>query len=171
MPDNNRPPSSAKSPKSLLSVTGSCTWPPASPAAPANDGCASTPPGAGPTPSPPPGSVSAPPSPNQQTPVPTTRKTHRPQASPPHPATRASRTHPNPEIAAVQRLPRISTPEPHRREKSGLIRAKSETRPPTQPSGPAHARTHGRGRWQTIASDLAQDVTRRYYYSHSHRCR
>jgi len=56
--------------KSLLSATGSCTWPPASPAAPANDGYASTPPGAGPTPSPRPGSASAPPSPNQPDPRP-----------------------------------------------------------------------------------------------------
>ena len=48
--------------KSLLSATGCCTSRPASPAAPANDGYASTPPGAGPTPSPPPGSASAPPS-------------------------------------------------------------------------------------------------------------
>ena len=54
--------------KSLLSATGCCTSRPASPAAPANDGYASTPPGAGPKPSPPPGSASAPPSPNQQTP-------------------------------------------------------------------------------------------------------
>ncbi|BCJ82299.1 hypothetical protein MTY81_36720 [Mycolicibacterium sp. TY81] len=50
--------------RSPRSATGSCTWPPVSPAAPANCGYASMPPGAGRRRSPPPGTASAPPSDN-----------------------------------------------------------------------------------------------------------
>ncbi|GAT14429.1 unnamed protein product, partial [Mycolicibacterium thermoresistibile] len=49
-------------PRSTLSATASCTSPPASPAAPANYGYASTPPGDGPQRSSPPGNTCAPPS-------------------------------------------------------------------------------------------------------------
>ena len=53
--------------RSTPSATGSCTSPPASPAAPAKSGYASTPPGAGPPRSPKAGNDFGPPSPEQQT--------------------------------------------------------------------------------------------------------
>ena len=61
-------------PRSPPSATESCTSPPASPAAPANYGYASTPPGAGPQRSRPPGNTSAPPSDR-----PPAHLTHRPR--------------------------------------------------------------------------------------------
>src|SRR4029077_7829486 len=75
--------------RSKRSATGSCTSPPASPAAPDNFGCASTPPGAGRRRSPPPGPGSATPSPNTRTPmtrrdeVPTGPRKPRPTAATP----------------------------------------------------------------------------------------
>ena len=86
-------------PRSPPSATGSCTSPPVSPAAPDSYGYASMPPGDGHQRSPPPGNTSAPTS--DRNPAPLTnrpRKTHRPQESPPHPATRARPTTPKHQI-------------------------------------------------------------------------
>lgn len=64
--DSPTPPSPPAA-RSTPSATGFCTSRPASPAAPANYGCASTPPGAGLAPSHPPGTASEPHSPDRQT--------------------------------------------------------------------------------------------------------
>ena len=61
-------------PRSPPSATGSCTSPPASPAAPANYGYVSMPPGDGPPRSRPPGNASAPPSVSPRPPDPPTMK-------------------------------------------------------------------------------------------------
>ena len=100
-------------PRSLPSATESCTSQPASPAAPANDGYASTPPGAGPPSSRPPGRPSAPPSTDRHHTAPTTTKDQLALGKPAHPGDTGRSNTPSHTTTTQPATPTAEHPQHH----------------------------------------------------------